>query len=61
MEIIKLLGIIATLATMAILVTGVRVMATGREIAHHDSADWMAFRVAAQAIAFGIVLLSFYS
>jgi hypothetical protein len=61
MEIIKILAVLAALGTTVVLATGLRSMATGREILHRDSAHWMAMRVAVQAVAFGLVLLSFYS
>lgn len=61
MEIIKILAVLTALATTVVLAAGVRSMAVDREVAHLDSLHWMEMRIAAQAAAFAMVLLSFYS
>ncbi len=61
MEIIKVLAVLTALATTIVLAAGVRSMAVDGEVAHMDSNHWMAMRVAVQAAAFGMVMLSFYS
>lgn len=60
MEIIKVLTVLAALATALVLAAGVRSMAVDREVAHMDSVHWMAVRVAIQAAVFAMVILSFY-
>lgn len=61
MEIIKVLAVLTALATTVVLAAGLRAMAVDHEVAHLDSAHWMAMRIAVQAAAVGMVLLSFYS
>ena len=61
MEFIKVLTVLAALATAFVLAAGVRSMAVDREVGHLDSMHWMVMRVAAQAAVFGMVILSFYS
>ena len=61
MEIIKVLTVLAALATTLVLAAGVRSMAVDHEVAHLESLHWMALRLGAQAVTFAMVLLSFYS
>ena len=50
----------AMLATLVALASGISSMATGREIGHLDSAHWMEWRVAFQAVAILLVLFAVY-
>jgi hypothetical protein len=61
MEIIKVVTVLAALATALALAAGVRSMAVNHEVAHLDSLHWMIMRVVMQAAVFAMVVLSFYS
>lgn len=50
--------LLATLATVAALASGIVSMANDGEIAHRNSAQWMVWRVALQGLAFVLVLLA---
>ena len=50
----------AVLGTVVALVSGISSMATDHQINHIDSAHWMEWRVAFQAVAFLLVLFAIY-
>ncbi|MHB8667252.1 MAG: twin transmembrane helix small protein [Burkholderiales bacterium] len=50
----------AMLATVFALISGITSMASDGEVGHADSGRWMTRRVAFQAIAFLLVLVSIY-
>ncbi|MGP1679163.1 MAG: twin transmembrane helix small protein [Burkholderiales bacterium] len=50
----------AVLATVVALASGISSMATDHEVGHLDSAHWMEWRVAFQAIAILLVLFAIY-
>ena len=50
----------AVIATVVALTSGISSMATDHEIGHRDSAHWMEWRVALQAVAFLLVLFAIY-
>jgi len=50
--------VLAVLAAVYSLVCGVSSMATGKEIGHHTSEEWMIRRIAFQALAVGLLLLA---
>jgi hypothetical protein len=50
--------LLAIAATLMSLVFGVSSMATGRQIAHHNSDEWMHLRVAFQAVAVLLLLVA---
>jgi hypothetical protein len=52
--------LVAVLATIIALVSGISSMATDRQVGHVDSAHWMVRRVEFQAVAFLLVLLAIY-
>jgi hypothetical protein len=60
MSFFTLVVLAAVLATLAALVSGISSMATGGEVGHLDSNQWMVRRVAFQAVAFLLVLLAIY-
>lgn len=58
MNILELLIIVAALATVASLASGIASMACDGEVGHYNSAQWMVWRVAFQAAAFLIILFA---
>lgn len=52
--------IAAMLATLVALASGISSMATNHEVGHLDSAHWMEWRVAFQAVAILLVLFAVY-
>ena len=50
----------AALGTVVALISGISSMASDGEVGHSDSGHWMAGRVAFQAVAFLLVLISIY-
>ena len=50
--------VLALVATIYSLICGVSSMATGGEVQHHTSEQWMYRRIAFQAAALGLVLLA---
>ena len=60
MSLFTLAVMVAVVATIASLVAGIGSMASDGEVGHLNSAQWMVRRVAFQAAAFLLVLLSLY-
>ena len=60
MSFLTVVVLAAILATVVALASGISSMATDHEIGHLDSAHWMEWRVAFQAIAFLLVLFAIY-
>ena len=60
MSFLTVMVLAAMLATVVALASGISTMATDHEIGHRDSAHWMEWRVALQAIAFLLVLFAIY-
>jgi hypothetical protein len=52
--------IIAMLAVVGALIFGVSSMASGGEVGHQSSVQWMTWRVGLQALAFLLVLLAIF-
>lgn len=61
MEMLTLLVLLAMLATVTALAAGVTSMAYDGEVGHRTSAQWMVMRVGFQAVAFLLILLSFFA
>ncbi|OGA53568.1 MAG: hypothetical protein A3G24_24310 [Betaproteobacteria bacterium RIFCSPLOWO2_12_FULL_62_13] len=60
MELLSVLVIMAMLATMVCLASGIASMVTDGEVAHLNSAQWMVRRVGFQAAAFLLILLGIW-
>ncbi|MBK5105865.1 MAG: twin transmembrane helix small protein [Burkholderiales bacterium] len=60
MSFFTMLVLAAMLATIVALASGISSMATDHEVGHLDSAHWMEWRVAFQAIAILLVLFAMY-
>ena len=60
MSFLTLVVLAALLATVVALASGIASMATDHEVGHLDSAHWMEWRVAFQAVAFLLVLFAIY-
>lgn len=58
MDLLTILILLATFATIVSLASGVTSMAYGGEVAHRKSAEWMVWRVAFQALAFVLILFA---
>lgn len=58
MNMLTLFVVLAAISTVVTLVSGISSMATDGEIGHRNSAQWMTWRVAFQAIAFVLILLA---
>jgi hypothetical protein len=58
MTFLTMMVLLATLAVVASLVTGIVSMANNGEIAHRKSEQWMVWRVAFQGLAFVLILLA---
>ncbi|HSN39402.1 MAG TPA: HIG1 domain-containing protein [Burkholderiales bacterium] len=58
MNLLTMLVLVATFATIASLATGVVSMAYDDGIAHRSSAQWMVWRVVLQAAAIAMILLA---
>lgn len=58
MTILTALILVAALATIASLASGIASMAFDGEIAHQDGAHWMVWRVVFQAAAFIMIMLA---
>jgi hypothetical protein len=50
--------IVAVLAAIGALIFGISAMASGGEVAHYNSVEWMIWRVGMQAVAFLLILLA---
>ena len=61
MDLMTLLVIVAMVATLGALVAGLSAMATGSEVGHRASIEWMAWRVGLQGLAFLLVLLAIFA
>jgi len=57
---IKLLVLMAGLAVLASLASGVASMAHDGEVAHQSSAQWMVWRVVLQGAAFLLILFALF-
>jgi len=57
---IKLLVLVAALAVLASLASGIYSMAHDGEVAHQTSAQWMVWRVVLQAAAFLLILFAIF-
>jgi len=51
----------AMFATIGSLIAGITTMATGGEVAHQNSAQWMGWRVGFQALALLLIVLALLS
>lgn len=60
MNFLTVVVLAAVLATVVSLISGISSMAADREVGHIDSAHWMGWRVAFQAVAFLLVLFAIY-
>lgn len=60
MSFLTVLVLAAMLATVVALASGISSMATNHEVGYLDSAHWMEWRVAFQAIAILLVLFAIY-
>lgn len=55
---VKLMVLLAGVAVLVSLVSGVASMAQGGEVAHQSSAQWMVWRVVFQAAAFLLIVFA---
>lgn len=60
MNVLELLVIVAALATVVSLASGIASMAYDGEVGHYNSAQWMVWRVAFQAVAFLLILFALF-
>ena len=60
MNLVTILLVVALLATLYSFIGGVASMATGHEVGHHSSEDWMLMRVGFQALAVLLVIALFF-
>ena len=60
MDLITMFVIVTMLAAVGALASGVSAMATGGEVGHWTSIQWMTWRVGLQAVAFLLTLLALY-
>lgn len=58
MSMLMAMILVAMLAAVASLTFGVAAMASGGEVNHRSSADWMIWRVLFQGLAFVLVLMA---
>ena len=58
MSLMTALVLAAMLATIASLIAGITSMATGGEVAHSNSVQWMVRRVGFQALALLLIVLA---
>ena len=58
MNLLTMLVLVATLATIASFISGIVSMAHDGEVAHRNGAEWMGWRVAFQAAAVVMILLA---
>ncbi|MFN7087972.1 MAG: twin transmembrane helix small protein [Burkholderiales bacterium] len=58
MNLLTMLVLVATLATIASFISGIVSMTHDSEVAHRNSAEWMGWRVAFQAAAVVMILLA---
>ena len=58
MSILTLLVIVATVAVIVSLATGISSMAFNDEVGHRTSAEWMTWRVVFQAAALALIVLA---
>jgi len=61
MTMMTALVLAALLATVGSLLAGITSMATDGEVAHQNSAQWMGWRVAFQALALLLIVLALLS
>lgn len=60
MDILTMLVLMAVLATVVSLTSGIASMAHDGEVGHYNSAQWMVWRVVFQAAAFLIILFALF-
>ena len=58
MNMLTLLVVVAVVATIVSLASGISSMAFDDEVGHRTSAEWMTWRVVFQAAAFVLILLA---
>ena len=61
MDLMTAFVIVAMLATVGALFAGISAMATGGEVGHRSSVEWMAWRVGFQGAAFLLILFAIFA